>query len=398
MIFIKFKNKNNNKFKKLNIKNNYKYIPNKNSINKNEKRIKKYNALLKNINKKNLFIKLKNNKLIIKKIYYKFKKIKFDFFYRFIRTKFHNRYFGSFDYLIPHKLYQFLIHSRILPHKNPNYIFKNIKKKKFLKKKFNFVPPYLLIQRKNLILQKKEDKEKRLFLKNFFFDKKKFFKRKKYLFKLKKLIYSNFLLDKINIFKKFLNSKQIYTLNDKIKNYKKEKKKRKLLKYILRKKDNNKKYLGSLFFKSYNFYKKYLINDNDPDLIYKKINLDNFYLKVKMPYKIGKLQIIIKSNNIFVNLKNMKNKLLKILSAGLIDFKNSKKKTNFCKEKVIKNIIQKAIILNYKILDVYCNFFSKRLFFHIMKALRESNVFIRFVIIENNNIHGFLRNKKRKRN
>jgi len=133
MIYIKYKN--NNKFNKNNKFNNNKFK--KYSTIKNDKLFKKYNELLKKINKKNSFIKLKNNLLIKKKIYYKFKKIKLDFFYKFIQTRFYNRYFGSFDYLIPHKFYQFLIHSRILPHKNPNYIYNRFKKfkKTNLKKK-----------------------------------------------------------------------------------------------------------------------------------------------------------------------------------------------------------------------------------------------------------------------
>ncbi len=157
------------------------------------------------------------------------------------------------------------------------------------------------------------------------------------------------------------------------------------------------KFFGNLYYRSFNFYKKYKLDKENPNLLLKKINLKYYYKSLVKPLKFGIMNIVLKKNNIFVNLSNKFNKLIYLRSGGLLEFKGAKKTTNFCREKVIKNVAEKSVNLNYKIIDLYCKFYNRKLYFHIFKALRESHINLRFFIYTQSLSHGFIRYKKLRR-
>jgi len=77
------------------------------------------------------------------------------------------------------------------------------------------------------------------------------------------------------------------------------------------------------------FIKKFFVkNDLVLHLKSGNIDLNNDFKEIEQPYKFGKLNISIKQNNTFVNLRNKKNIMIYLKNAGssFLRFKNAKKK------------------------------------------------------------------------
>ncbi len=320
-----------------------------------------------------------------------------------------------------------------------------VKSYKFLLKRTLRRFSYLLRKRK---IKQLKSKRYHLYLKNFRFSfKKRFYKKLKvFNYKKKKLFYRNlkkhkfesynlsnytefkhwFLVNNFFINKYYLkvNSDVIlrFLINDRlfngsyyyndvlftklkfydfntISNYSKfaslYKKQRKLLSLIKRRRKN--KYLFKSYNKSLYFIRKYMLYDDIVNFYFKDFYFKDFYKSISHPSKFGKLIMVIRYNNIFVSLLNSNNKLVYMLTGGSLKFYGSKRRANYCREKVIFKVAEIANSLNFKVVDIYLKFFSKRFNFALKKSLVSSQLNIRFVFVNPRVSHGYVRPKKLRR-
>lgn len=370
------------------VKNKLKLEKFKNFIEKS----KKFKSFIRNLKK---YKKPKKFKSLIKK-FKKSKKFKsfinklkkFKLFKRFIRKskRGRKRFFKQFRFVnyLSHFRRVFLRRFKRIRH----FSRKKYKKKKLLNLKKIKLETNSLI---NYYLFKD------WFLNNNFFINKYYLV--KYSDVILRFIIQDHLLNGLYYYNELLLSKLKFYDFNKISNYSKfvvaYRKQRKLLSLIKKRRRN--KY----YFKSYNkslyFIQKYLLYDNVVNFYLKNQFLDNFYKDIPSPFKFGKIIISLRYNNIFVTLLNINNKVIYMLTGGKIKFYGSRRRSNYCREKVISKLGEVAKSLNFKVVDVYLKFFSKRFNFALKKSLVLSDLNIRFIFVDPRLSHGFLRPKKLRR-
>lgn len=142
---------------------------------------------------------------------------------------------------------------------------------------------------------------------------------------------------------------------------------------------------------------KHILYPRTHNAPYVKVDYSEFYKQIKAPYLIGKLIFRMKRNNLFVSLSNIKNKLLYKTSGGICGYKGPKRATPYAKEKISKAIGEKAMSLNYKIVDLYFKYPPNKRYYHMLKGLGDSNIAVRLCYAYKGVPHGNLRAKKRRR-